>query len=77
MAKQKSVETDKGGAAEEALRHYFRNLGAFVLRGVPVREGRDDILTSIFGPIPEQASTHDTSPSSTSRTRSARRDMKG
>lgn len=43
MAKDKPAATDKGGGAEEALRHYFRNLGAFVLRGVPVREGRDDI----------------------------------
>jgi hypothetical protein len=43
MAKAKAAQFDKGGAAEEALRHYFRNLGAFVLRGVPIRQGRDDI----------------------------------
>jgi hypothetical protein len=43
MAKSKIVQIDKGGEAEEALRHYFRNLGAFVLRGVPLRQGREDI----------------------------------
>jgi hypothetical protein len=43
MAKDKATQADKGGLAEEALRNYFRSLGAFVLRGVPIREGRDDI----------------------------------
>ncbi|WP_105384364.1 hypothetical protein [Neorhizobium alkalisoli] len=35
--------TDKGGAAEEALREYFRGLGSFVLRGVPVKEGSETV----------------------------------
>jgi hypothetical protein len=43
MNKEKAVQPDKGGMAEEALRSYFRSLGSFVLRGVPIREGRDDI----------------------------------
>ncbi len=32
-------DLDKGGIAEEALRRYFINLGSFVVRGVPLREG--------------------------------------
>ncbi|WP_024278650.1 hypothetical protein [Xanthobacter sp. 126] len=34
---------DKGGAAEEALREYFRGLGSFVLRGIPVKEGSETV----------------------------------
>ena len=34
---------DKGALAEECFREYFRNLGAFVLRGVPVREGQETV----------------------------------
>ena len=34
---------DKGGAAEEALREYFKGLGSFVVRGVPVREGVEHV----------------------------------
>lgn len=34
---------DKGGKAEEALREYFRNMGSFALRGVPVREADEDV----------------------------------
>ena len=37
------VALNKGGLAEECLREYFRNLGSFVLRGVPVREGSEDV----------------------------------
>lgn len=33
-----SPDLDKGGVAEEALRHYFQSLGSFVIRGVPLRE---------------------------------------
>lgn len=33
------VDTDKGSDAEEALRRYFLSMGAFVVRGVPVRQG--------------------------------------
>lgn len=41
MAKGTSDNVDKGGLAEEALREYFRGLGSFVLRGVPVKEGTE------------------------------------
>jgi hypothetical protein len=34
---------DKGGKAEEALREYFRSMGSFALRGVPVREADEDV----------------------------------
>ncbi|MCA2378616.1 hypothetical protein ATU3C_17820 [Agrobacterium genomosp. 3 str. RTP8] len=34
---------DKGGIAEEALREYFKGLGSFVLRGVPVKEGAETV----------------------------------
>jgi hypothetical protein len=43
MAKTPQIELDKGGAAEEALRLYFQNLGAFVIRGAKVRAGRDEV----------------------------------
>lgn len=43
MAKQKPSAPDKGAIAEEALREYFRNLGSFVIRGVPVRQGSDHV----------------------------------
>ena len=36
-------ELNKGALAEECFREYFRNLGAFVLRGVPVREGQETV----------------------------------
>jgi hypothetical protein len=40
----KSTEgIDKGGVAEEALREYFKGLGSFVLRGVPVKEGSETV----------------------------------
>jgi hypothetical protein len=42
MAKS-SKGIDKGGVAEEALREYFRGLGSFVLRGVPVKEGSERV----------------------------------
>lgn len=61
MAKEKTANADKGGQAEEALRNYFRNLGAFVLRGVPIREGRDDITDVDYGCILDQAYMPDTS----------------
>lgn len=34
---------DKGGHAEEALRQYFKELGSYVLRGVPVKEGAETV----------------------------------
>jgi hypothetical protein len=34
---------DKGGVAEEALREYFSNMGSFVVRGVPVKAGGEDV----------------------------------
>lgn len=34
---------DKGAIAEEALREYFKGLGSFVLRGVPVKEGSETV----------------------------------
>lgn len=34
---------DKGGRAEEALRLYFQELGSFVVRGVPLRVGTEDV----------------------------------
>ena len=42
MAKNSEI-IDKGGVAEEALREYFRGLGSFVLRGVPVKEGVETV----------------------------------
>lgn len=39
----KTVKLDKGGLAEEALAEYFRTLGSFVIRGVPVREAGEDV----------------------------------
>ncbi|MEY9633341.1 hypothetical protein ABIF66_001570 [Bradyrhizobium japonicum] len=42
MAANHSV-IDKGGKAEEALREYFRSMGSFALRGVPVREADEDV----------------------------------
>ncbi|WP_130771885.1 glycosyltransferase family protein [Rhizobium ruizarguesonis] len=38
---QKNI--DKGGALEEALRQYFLGMGAFVIRGVPFKQGKEDI----------------------------------
>jgi hypothetical protein len=41
---EKSPEgIDKGGVAEEALREYFKGLGSFVLRGIPVKEGSETV----------------------------------
>ncbi|MZQ91151.1 hypothetical protein GVY41_18935 [Frigidibacter albus] len=40
-ASEKNV--DKGGAAEEAFREYFSSLGSFVVRGVPVKVGGEDV----------------------------------
>ncbi len=37
------IDLDKGGSAEEALRHYFLSMGSFVIRGVPFREGSETI----------------------------------
>jgi hypothetical protein len=42
MAKSRG-EPDKGGQAEEALREYFAENGSFVLRGIPVRSGTEDV----------------------------------
>ncbi|MDB6179079.1 hypothetical protein PAF17_16425 [Paracoccus sp. Z330] len=41
--KKETTEVDKGGLAEECLAQYFRELGSFVVRGVPVREGTDEV----------------------------------
>lgn len=38
----KSVGTDKGGLAEEALAAHFRNAGFFALRGLPFRHDEED-----------------------------------
>lgn len=43
MSEQKTQRSDKGGVAEEALREYFKSLGSFVLRGIPVREADEDV----------------------------------
>jgi hypothetical protein len=43
MSAQKAQKTDKGGIAEEALREYFKSLGSFVLRGIPVQEGGEHV----------------------------------
>lgn len=34
---------DKGSMAEECLREYFSGLGSYVLRGVPVRQGSENV----------------------------------
>ncbi len=43
MSKAEKPAADKGGRAEECLAEYFRQLGSFVVRGVPVREGQDEV----------------------------------
>jgi hypothetical protein len=43
MSAQNAPKSDKGSAAEEALREYFKNLGSFVLRGIPVREAGEHV----------------------------------
>lgn len=43
MTDEQKPNTDKGGLAEECLREYFRELGSFVLRGVPVWEGTEEV----------------------------------
>ena len=43
MKSRASTQTNKGALAEECFREYFRSLGSFVLRGVPVREGGVDV----------------------------------
>lgn len=50
-------DLDKGGLAEEALRLYFQQLGAFVVRGVKVRAGRD-LVTDIDLWVYTRASVH-------------------
>ncbi|MFS2324594.1 hypothetical protein U2P60_04100 [Brucella sp. H1_1004] len=48
---------DKGGALEEALRHYFLGMNSFVVRGVPFRQGKEDI-TDIDLWVYTRASVH-------------------
>jgi hypothetical protein len=43
MSEPAKIVLDKGGLAEECLREYFRGLGSYVVRGVPVREGSEDV----------------------------------
>ena len=43
METRVGAQVNKGVLAEECFREYFRNLGSFVLRGVPVREGRETV----------------------------------
>jgi hypothetical protein len=57
MIKQLNSDIDKGGAAEEALRLYFQQLGAFVVRGVKVRAGKDHV-TDIDLWVYTRASVH-------------------
>jgi hypothetical protein len=57
MAKLSESDLDQGGAAEEALRLYFQTLGAFVVRGVKVRAGRD-YVTDIDLWVYTRASVH-------------------
>ncbi len=57
MMKEPEVDIDKGGTAEEALRLYFQQLGAFVVRGVKVRAGRDHV-TDIDLWVYTRASVH-------------------
>lgn len=57
MTKQPDVDMDKGGVAEEALRFYFQRLGAFVVRGVKVRAGKDHV-TDIDLWVYTRASVH-------------------
>jgi hypothetical protein len=52
---QKNI--DKGGALEEALRQYFLGMGAFVVRGVPFKQGKEDI-TDIDLWVYTRASVH-------------------
>ncbi|WP_374420920.1 hypothetical protein [Novosphingobium arvoryzae] len=57
MAKATESDADKGSVAEEALRSYFQQLGAFVVRGVKVRAGRDHV-TDIDLWVYTRASVH-------------------
>lgn len=57
MTNTSDAELDKGGSAEEALRLYFQQLGAFVVRGVKVRAGRDHV-TDIDLWVYTRASVH-------------------
>ena len=43
MNEPKARTPQKGILAEECLREYFRSLGSFVLRGVPVRADSEDV----------------------------------
>lgn len=43
MNGQENSKLNKGTLAEECFREYFRSLGAFVLRRVPVREGQETV----------------------------------
>lgn len=43
MRKSEKPAADKGGRAEECLAQYFRQMGSFVVRGVPVKEGQEDV----------------------------------
>lgn len=49
--------TDKGGVLEEALRHYFLGMGSYVIRGVPFKQGKEDI-TDIDLWVYTRASVH-------------------
>ena len=57
MTKQPNPDLDKGVVAEEALRLYFQQLGAFVVRGVKVRSGKDHV-TDIDLWVYTRASVH-------------------
>lgn len=57
MTNKPATDLDKGGSAEEALRLYFQQMGAFVVRGVKVRAGRDHV-TDIDLWVYTRASVH-------------------
>lgn len=57
MTNKPATDLDKGGSAEEALRLYFQQMGAFVVRGVKVRAGRDNV-TDIDLWVYTRASVH-------------------
>lgn len=57
MTNKTATNLDKGSSAEEALRLYFQRMGAFVVRGVKVRAGRDHV-TDIDLWVYTRASVH-------------------
>ncbi len=57
MSDSNERNIDKGGLLEESLRHYFLGMGSYVVRGVPFKQGKEDI-TDIDLWVYTRASVH-------------------